>query len=104
MPNQDLLSVFLTVPDEDGELMTDEVIKDNLLFVVAAGYETSSNTMAVALKYLAENPSILTQVLQGEDVHRKLFRSTFSTLARLGKSDIHYGLGKGKAGHSSYEE
>jgi len=56
------------VPDEDGEFMVDHVIQDNLLFVVAGGYETSSNTMAIALKYLAENPSILEQVLKGEAV------------------------------------
>lgn len=66
LPNQDLLSVFLTTPYENGEFMADNVIKDNLLFVVAGGYETSSNTMAIALKYLAENPPILAQVLKGE--------------------------------------
>jgi len=77
LPKQDLLSVLLTVPDEDGELMTDDVIKDNLMLVVAASYETTSKTMAIALKYLAENPSILEQVLKGES-GCKIFNSLAS--------------------------
>ena len=63
---QDLLSVFLTVPYEGGQFMTGEVIKDNILFVFAAGFETSSNTMANTLKFLAETPSILAEVRKGK--------------------------------------
>lgn len=51
--------MFFIVFDEDGELMIDEVIKDNFLFVVVVGYEIFSNMMVVVFKYLVENFFIL---------------------------------------------
>jgi cytochrome P450 len=90
LPKQDLLSVFLTMPDEDGKFMADDVIKDNLLFVVTGGYETSSNTMANTLKFLAENPSILAEVLKGEEFNLHiLFNVSLDAYIDILKMNVH---------------
>lgn len=61
---QDMLSVLLTTPNEDGILMSEDDIKDNIVLMVFAGHDTSSITMALVLKYLFLNPECLEQVVQ----------------------------------------
>ncbi|XP_002991753.2 cytochrome P450 716B2 [Selaginella moellendorffii] len=54
---QDLLSVLLVAKGEDGRGMTDEEIKQNIVMLVLGGHDTSSSSLAIAIKYIAENPS-----------------------------------------------
>ncbi|XP_024531730.1 cytochrome P450 716B2-like [Selaginella moellendorffii] len=53
---QDLLSVLLTTRGEDGELMSAEEVKQNILMMVLAGHDTTASTLAVSIKCIAENP------------------------------------------------
>ncbi|KAG0563656.1 hypothetical protein M758_8G047100 [Ceratodon purpureus] len=61
---KDLLTMMLTTPNEDGIMLNDDQMKDNVNNMLFAGHETSSSTMAVALKYLYLNPECLKKVLQ----------------------------------------
>ncbi|XP_024544193.1 cytochrome P450 716B2-like [Selaginella moellendorffii] len=53
---QDLLSVLLTTRGEDGELMSEEEVKRNILMMVLAGHDTTASTLVVSMKCIAENP------------------------------------------------
>eukprot|EP00253_Pinus_taeda_P004925 PITA_04925 len=62
-PEQDLLSFLLSNIDDKGESLTNEEIKDNILLLLYAGHDTSSSTLTVLLKFLAENPHCYEEVL-----------------------------------------
>ena len=62
---KDLVTMLLTTPNEDGIMLTPDQLKDNMNNFLFAGHETSSSTMAIALKYLYLNPECLKKVLQG---------------------------------------
>ncbi|KAG0563653.1 hypothetical protein KC19_8G048800 [Ceratodon purpureus] len=61
---KDLLSVLLTTRDEEGVIMSDDAVKDNMNLMLFAGHDTSSTTMSMVLKYLYLNPECLTEVIQ----------------------------------------
>jgi cytochrome P450 len=52
-------------PDNQGDLITDEEIKDNIVMFLFAGHDTSSITLAAILKYLSLNPHCLHEVVKG---------------------------------------
>lgn len=56
-PPHDLLSMLMDVR-EDGEGMSDQRLRDELLTLVLAGHETTANSMAFTFFLLAKNPSI----------------------------------------------
>ncbi|KAL3682207.1 hypothetical protein R1sor_000229 [Riccia sorocarpa] len=60
----DILNSLLTVPDEEGNLRQDSFIKDNLLFLLEAGSDSSSSTLALVIFYIAKNPHVYKQILQ----------------------------------------
>lgn len=68
---QDLLSVLLTTPNEDGSFMSVDDIKDNILLMLFAGHDTSSITLALVLKYLYLHPEFLKEVIQGVHFRHK---------------------------------
>ncbi|KAL3699020.1 hypothetical protein R1sor_017042 [Riccia sorocarpa] len=61
---KDILNRLLTVPDEEGNFHQDSFIKDNLLFLLFSGYDTSSSTLAMTIFYIAKNPHVYKQILQ----------------------------------------
>jgi cytochrome P450 family 26 subfamily A len=63
-PHQDLLSMLISTPDDQGHLLTNEEIKDNIL-ALFAGHDTTSGTIAVVLKYLFLNLHCLQEVIKG---------------------------------------
>jgi cytochrome P450 family 26 subfamily A len=64
-PRQDLLSILINTPDDQGHLATNKEIKDNILVLVSASHDTTSSTLAVILKYLFLNPHCLQEVIRG---------------------------------------
>jgi cytochrome P450 len=56
-PRDDVLSLLVHARDEDGEPMSDEEIRDQLLLLVAAGYETTAISLAWALYALHQPDS-----------------------------------------------
>lgn len=65
LPMQDLLSCLLKNTDEDGKLATEEEVANNILGFLFAAYGTSTSTMALLVKYLAEQPRVHEKVLRG---------------------------------------
>jgi cytochrome P450 len=78
---EDLLSLLLAARDEDGNPMSPELLRDNILTMFFAGHETTANTLAWALYYLSQHPDIL-HTLQ-EEVDRVLEDGRAPTLADL---------------------
>ncbi len=77
----DLLSVLMAMRDEDGQPMSAEFLRDNILTMFFAGHETTANTLTWAFYYLAQHPGIL-QELQRE-VDAVLTAESLPTVADL---------------------
>ncbi|KAL2632372.1 hypothetical protein R1flu_017058 [Riccia fluitans] len=60
----DVLSSLLTVPDEKGEFTSESSIKDNLLLLLFAGYDTTSNALALIIYFIAKHPHVYSQLVQ----------------------------------------
>ena len=52
----DILSLLLEARDEDGRLLTDEELRDELLTLVLAGHETTANSLAWTCERLVRTP------------------------------------------------
>ncbi|KAK1287503.1 hypothetical protein QJS10_CPB19g01664 [Acorus calamus] len=63
---EDLLSYLVVTGDETGRRMTEEEIVDNVLLLLHAGHDTTSCTLTLVLKHLADEPEIYDKVLEGE--------------------------------------
>jgi cytochrome P450 len=66
----DILSLLLAARDEDGEAMTDEELRDELLTLVLAGHETTANSLAWTFERLLRNPAAydrLREVVRAEE-------------------------------------
>jgi hypothetical protein len=64
-PCQDLLSILISTPDDQGHLVSNEEIKDNILVLLFGGHDTLAGTFVVVLKYLFLNPHCLQEVIKG---------------------------------------
>lgn len=54
--SDDLLSIYINSTDEDGNKMSKHQILDEMLTVILAGFESTSNTLVWALAYLNKHP------------------------------------------------
>ena len=52
----DVLSMLLEARDEDGQLLTDEELRDELMGLILAGHETTANSLAWAFERLLRTP------------------------------------------------
>src|SRR5438132_1772309 len=68
---EDVLSLLLQARDENGEPMTDEELRDELLTLLVAGHETTATSLAWAVDLLLHNPtsldSLITDIDSGSD-------------------------------------
>jgi cytochrome P450 len=58
----DVLSLLLGARDEDGEAMSDEELRDELVTVLGAGHETTATGLAWAVELLNRNPAVLAKL------------------------------------------
>jgi len=61
----DLLSLLMETRDEDGNPVSDDYVRNNILTLFFAGHETTANTLTWTFRYLNENPDVVTK-LQAE--------------------------------------
>ncbi|ORX61290.1 cytochrome P450 [Hesseltinella vesiculosa] len=61
---KDLLGYMLNACDENGEYMSDENIRDQVVTFMIAGHDTTANTLAWFFYELARNPDVQAKVLQ----------------------------------------
>jgi len=64
-PRQDLLSILISTLDDQGHVVSNEEIKDNILLLLFAGHDTTVSTLALVIKYLFLNPHCLQEVIKG---------------------------------------
>lgn len=63
-PNRsDILSMLLSSVDEDGQGMTDQELRDELLGLLVAGHETTATAMAWALYWIQRSPKVKEKLL-----------------------------------------
>ncbi len=77
----DLLSLLLATRDEDGQPMSEEFLRNNILTMFFAGHETTANTLTWAHYYLSQNPAILKRLQ--DEVDAVLPDGRLPTLADL---------------------
>ncbi|GAV68644.1 p450 domain-containing protein [Cephalotus follicularis] len=66
--HQDLITCLLSIYNDDNkELITEEEIEDNALFVMIAGYETTSALLTFLIRLLCNNPVVHASVLQEQE-------------------------------------
>ncbi len=58
----DILSLLLDARDEDGNAMTDEELRDEVITLLLAGHETTATALAWTVHRLVEHPDVLTRV------------------------------------------
>ena len=56
---EDILSMLLLARDEDGQPMTDEELRDELVTLLVAGHETTATGLAWAFDLVLRNPRVL---------------------------------------------
>ncbi|WP_263408782.1 cytochrome P450 [Terriglobus tenax] len=59
---QDLLSMLLLSRDEDGNVLSDEQVRDEVLTIFLAGYETTANALTWTWYLLSQNPDAREQM------------------------------------------
>lgn len=65
-PQQDLITCFLSIRNDDGkEELTELEMVHNVMVVMVAGHDTSSVLITFLLRLLANEPSVYAAVLQG---------------------------------------
>ena len=63
----DVLSLMMAVRDENGQAMSDEELRDELLTILFAGHETTATTLAWAFYQIHQQPGIHEKLLQELD-------------------------------------
>ena len=57
--NKDLISGLMEMEDEQGKKLCDDEVVDNIVSLVVAGYESTSNAIMWAAYHLAKSPHAL---------------------------------------------
>ena len=58
----DVLSMLVDAKDDEGQPMTDDELRDEMLTLLVAGHETTATTLAWTLHHLVEHPAWLARV------------------------------------------
>lgn len=63
----DILSLLMSARDEDGQMLTDEELRDELMTLMVAGHETTATAMAWAFYWIHYLPQVQEKLLQELD-------------------------------------
>ncbi|QRK05343.1 cytochrome P450 [Archangium violaceum] len=80
---QDFASMLMGVRGEDGQGLSDEQLRDNLIFIFSAGYETSANTLAWTWYLLSKHPEVYERLRKEVDEVLQGRAPTYEDLASL---------------------
>jgi len=58
----DVLSMLLLAKDDDGTMLTDKQVRDEVMTLLLAGHETTANTLTWTWYELGRNPGVLAQI------------------------------------------
>ena len=81
----DILSLLLSARDEDGNALTDEELRDELMTLLVAGHETTATALAWTLERLVRHPEILARLRaeQEEGIGEEYLAATVKETLRL---------------------
>ncbi|MBC6429705.1 cytochrome P450 [Nostoc sp. HG1] len=63
----DILSLLVSARDEAGQMMTDQELRDQLMLLILAGYETTATAIAWGLYWIHQKPLVREKLLQELD-------------------------------------
>jgi cytochrome P450 len=81
----DILSLLLEARDEDGNALSDDELRDELVTLVLAGHETTANSLAWAFERLLRTPSAYEEL-------RALVRADSDTADAYVDASVHEGM------------
>jgi cytochrome P450 len=58
----DVLSMLIAARDEDGQAMTDQELRDQMVTLLLAGHETTATALSWAVHHIVENPDVLAAI------------------------------------------
>ncbi|HWX97467.1 MAG TPA: cytochrome P450 [Solirubrobacteraceae bacterium] len=64
---QDILSLLLDAEDEDGDTLSDEQIRDEVMTLLFAGHDTTTSTISFMFYELARHPEIVARLCAEQD-------------------------------------
>ncbi|MFD7137003.1 cytochrome P450 [Streptomyces sp. NPDC059894] len=78
VPGEDMTSLLITTRDEegDGSALSDAELRDTLLLMISAGYETTANVIDQALTTLLSDPQQLAHVRDGRCTWQDIVEET----------------------------
>ncbi|XP_054798445.1 abscisic acid 8'-hydroxylase 4-like isoform X2 [Prosopis cineraria] len=70
LPEKDLMGCLLSWKNENGEVLSDEEISDNIIGVLFAAQDTTASVMTWIIKYLHDEPKLLEAVMEEQKAIR----------------------------------
>jgi cytochrome P450 len=75
---QDILAMLVMARDEEGQPLSKKELRDQLIMLMLAGYETTSNSLCWALYLIAKHPEVLSAIRREQE---QVFAQGFDPLA-----------------------
>ena len=66
---EDILALMVAARDEDGDGLSDEQLRDELITLIAAGHETTATATAWGVELLVHNPTVMARAREGDDAY-----------------------------------
>jgi cytochrome P450 family 135 len=66
---EDILAMLVSAHDEDGEGLSDEQLRDELITLIAAGHETTATATAWGVELLVHNPAVMARAREEDDFY-----------------------------------
>jgi|HubBroStandDraft_3_1064219.scaffolds.fasta_scaffold05136_2 cytochrome P450 len=66
---EDILALMVGARDEDGDGLSDEQLRDELITLIAAGHETTATATAWGVELLVHNPAVMDSAREGDDAY-----------------------------------
>jgi cytochrome P450 len=66
---EDVLAMMIGAHDEQGEGLSDQQVRDELITLIAAGHETTATAIAWGVELLAHNPAVMAEAREGDDAY-----------------------------------
>ena len=86
--NTDLLSLLLSLRDEDGSQFTDEEIRDEALTLILSGHETTANMLTWAFSWLAAHPDVMRALQVEADATPWILEGRAPTLEEAMRAEV----------------
>lgn len=66
---EDVLAMMVAARDEDGQGLTDEQLRDELITLIAAGHETTATATAWGAELLVHHPAVMARAREEDDAY-----------------------------------